>query len=96
MHTRRVQNYYWELRIIFGRHPELFELHGITKSDLDETKISAAELTYMIHSFQSAQTFYYLLGTKDSKIEISTFREQFLSSPKVELAWGELHQAAIY
>ena len=74
-----------EAEKLLYNNKELLKLHNITEQDLKECNITHEELAYILLSLNSAQA-YYLIGNK-RKIDVSTYRENFLKNEKVKNAW---------
>jgi hypothetical protein len=70
------------------RHPDLFELHNINSEILEECEITPIELLYLMQSFTSADLYHRI--ERDKKVQLSDYRKNLLSNPKVQKAWSAI------
>lgn len=69
-------------------HPELLELHGVGKNDLESCNVSSTEFIYILNSLYSGLAYYTIDGSSD--IKLSNYRKEFLKNEKVRLCWDNI------
>jgi len=67
------------------QNPELYQLHGISLDELKADGISAAELSYVIHSFDAGDAYHRIENERCP--QLSAFRKELLKSAKVRFIW---------
>jgi hypothetical protein len=66
-------------------NPDILELYGITKDDLNKAGISAQELLYILSDLRQGEIFHRIEGFRGPFI--SEYRKNFLTNPKVKIAF---------
>ncbi len=73
---------------MFLKDSSLLKFHGITKKKLKKYSLTSNEFIFLLKNFNAISSYYTLRGNQN--IKFSTYRKEFLDSPKVKVAWVNL------
>ena len=66
-------------------HPELIELHGISRAELAQHGLTEVELAYILNSIFAGQAFH--AAGQVRRVKLSPYRIAMLETGKFETAW---------